>query len=53
MDVGCSDVKWQLLLGVFSVAEVGGLRGVAENGLDITKNSDCEGSLVDCYRRGG
>ncbi len=41
-------VKVQLILGVVSAAEVGGIRGVAVKCLDITKNSDCEGSLLDC-----
>ncbi len=35
-------------LGALSAAEVGGIRGVAVKCLDITKNSDCEGSLLDC-----
>ncbi len=43
-----STVKLQLILGVLSAAEVGGIRGVAVKGLDITKNSECEGSLLDC-----
>ncbi len=43
-----SNVKLQLILGVLSAAEVGGIRGVAVKCLDITKNSDCEGSLLDC-----
>ncbi len=43
-----STVKWQLILGVFSAAEVGGIRGVAVKCLDITKKSHCEGSLLDC-----
>ncbi len=43
-----STVKLQLILGVLSAAEVGGIRGVAVKCLDITKNSDCEGSLLDC-----
>ncbi len=28
--------------------EEGGTRGVAVKCIDITKNSDCEGSLLDC-----
>ncbi len=43
-----STVKVQLILGVLSAAEVVGVRGVAVKCLDITKNSDCEGSLLDC-----
>ena len=30
------------------LSEVGGIRGVAVKCLDITKNSDCEGSLLTC-----
>ena len=43
-----STVKLQLILGVLSASEVGGIRGVAVKCLDITKNSNCEGSLPDC-----
>ncbi len=43
-----SNVTLQLILGVVSAEEVGGIRGVAVKCLDITKNSDCEGSLLDC-----
>ncbi len=40
----------KLLLKLWSLSEVevGGIRGVAVKCLDITKNSDCEGSLLDC-----
>ncbi len=40
-----STVKLQLILFFLSVHKVGGIRGVAVKCLDITKNSDCEGSL--------
>ena len=43
-----STVKLQLILAVLSTVEVGGIRGVAVKCLDITKNSDCEGSLLTC-----
>ena len=43
-----STVKLQLILGALSAVEVGGIRGVAVKCLDITKNSDCEGSFLDC-----
>ncbi len=43
-----SAVKLQLILASLSTVEVGGIRGVAVKCLDITKNSDCEGSLLDC-----
>ena len=43
-----STVKLQLKLEVLSTVEVGGIRGVAVKCLDITKNSDCEGSSLDC-----
>ncbi len=46
-----STVKVQLILVVLSEAEVDGIRGVAVKCLDITKNSDCEGSLLDCNLR--
>ncbi len=46
--VGGSTVKLQLILASLSTVEVGGIRGVAVKCLDITKNSDCEGSLLDC-----
>ena len=41
-------VKLQLILAVLSAVEGGGIRGVAVKCLDITKNSDCEGSSLDC-----
>ena len=43
-----STVKLQLILDVLSAVEAGGIRGVAVKCLDITKNSDCEGSLLSC-----
>ncbi len=43
-----STVKVQLVLASLSRVEVGGIRGVAVKCLDITKNSDCEGRLLDC-----
>ncbi len=45
---GGSTVTLQLVLASLSTVEVGGIRGVAVKCLDITKNSDCEGSLLDC-----
>ncbi len=44
-----STVKLQLIMAVLSTVEVGGIRGVAVKCLDITKNSDCEGSLLNCH----
>ncbi len=44
-----STVKLQLRLVALSTVEVGGIRGVAVKCLDITKNSDCEGSLLNCH----
>ncbi len=44
-----STVKLQLILAALSTVEVGGIRGVAVKCLDITKNSDCEGSLLNCH----
>ena len=46
-----STVKLQLILDILSAVEAGGIRGVAVKCLDITKNSDCEGSLLGCDRR--
>ena len=43
-----STVKLQLILVLLSAVEAGGIRGVAVKCLDITKNSDCEGSLLSC-----
>ena len=37
-----------LKLVVLSMDEVGGMRGVAVKCIDITRNSDCEGSLPYC-----
>ncbi len=48
MKVGGSSVKLQEMLASLGTGEVGGIRGGAEECLDITKNSDCEGSLLDC-----
>ena len=42
-----STVKLQLILAILSAVEAGGIRGVAVKCLDITKNSDCEGSLLE------
>ena len=44
-----STVKLQLILGLLSTVEAGAIRGVAAKCLDITKKSDCEGSLLDCH----
>ena len=38
----------QLKLVVLSAHEDGGIRSVAVKCLDITKNSDCEGSYLGC-----
>ena len=42
-----STIKLPLKLGYLSVFEVGGIRGVAVKCIDITQNSDCEGSLLN------
>ena len=42
-----STPELQLILDILSTVEVGGIRGVAVKCLDITKNSDCEGSLLE------
>ncbi len=41
-----SSIKLPLKLEDLSVFEVGGMRGVAVKCIDITQNSDCEGSLL-------
>ena len=40
-------IKLPLKLGDLSVFEVGGMRGVAVKCIDITQNSNCEGSLLN------
>ncbi len=42
-----STEELQLKLAVLSAGEVSGIRSVAVKCLDITKNSDCEGSSLD------
>ena len=42
-----STLKLPLKLANLSVDEVGGIRGVAVKCIDITRNSDCVGSLLD------
>ncbi len=37
-----------LILGDLSTDEVGGIDSVAVKCIDIVKNTDCEGSLLDC-----
>ncbi len=44
---GCgSTIELPVKLEDLSVFEVGGMRGVAVKCIDITQNSDCEGSLL-------
>ncbi len=45
---GSLTVEVQLILQDFSTDEVGGIDGVAVKCLDIVKNTDSEGSLLDC-----
>ena len=40
-------IKLPLILGDLSMFEVGGMRGVAVKCIDITQNSNCEGSLLN------
>ncbi len=47
MKVCGSTVKLQLILGVLSAAEVGGIRGVAVKCVDIRRNTGGEGGLLD------
>ncbi len=42
-----STIKLTLKLVDLSIFEVGGMRGVAVKCIDITKNSDCEGSFLN------
>ena len=44
-----STVELRRELGRLSEYEEGGIRGVAVKCLDITKNSDCEGSFPVLY----
>ncbi len=48
---GSLTVEVQLILQDLSTDEVGGIDGVAVKCLDIVKNTDSEGSLLDCNRR--
>ena len=41
-------VEVPLILGNLSTDEVGGIDGVAVKCIDIVKNTDSEGSLLDC-----
>ncbi len=41
-----STIEVPLKLEDLSVFDVGGMRGVAVKCIDITQNSDCEGSLL-------
>ena len=45
---GSSTVELPLILQGLSTDEVGGIDGVAVKCLDIVKNTDSEGSLLDC-----
>ena len=53
-DVKCSRSTAELRreLVILSEFDVGGIRGVAVKCLDITKNSDCEGSQQGLFRCG-
>ncbi len=48
MKYGSLTVEVQLILQDSSTDEVGGIDGVAVKCLDIVKNTDSEGSLLDC-----
>ncbi len=47
VEVCGSTIKVPLKLVDLSIFEVGGMRGVAVKCIDITQNSDCEGSLLN------
>ena len=42
-----SNVKFELLLGILSAVEAGGIRGVAVKSVDIRRNTSGEGGLLD------
>ncbi len=42
-------LKLNLMLVALSTVEGGGISGVGVKCLDITKKSDCEGSLLNCH----
>ncbi len=45
---GCgSNIRFPLKLLDLSIGEVSGMRGGAVKSIDITQNSDCEGSLLN------
>ncbi len=48
MKYGSLTVEVQLILQDLGTDEVGGIDGVAVKCLDIVKNTDSEGSLLDC-----
>ncbi len=48
MKYGSLTVEVQLILQDLSTDEAGGIDGVAVKCLDIVKNTDSEGSLLDC-----
>ena len=45
---GSSTVELPLILGTLSTDEVGGIYGVAVKCIDTIKNTDSEGSLLNC-----
>ncbi len=44
-----STVELPLILLFLSIVEVGGMCSVAVKCIDITQNTDCEGSLLNYY----
>ena len=44
-----STVELPLILDYLSVVEVGGMSHVAVKCIDMTQNTDCEGSLLNHY----
>ena len=42
-------VELPLILSFLSIVEVGGMCSVAVKCIDITQNTDCEGSLLNYY----
>ena len=47
--VNCSTIELPLILSDLSLVEVGGMCSVAVKCIDITQNTDCEGSLLRMY----
>ncbi len=49
VEVVGATVRLQLILAALTTVEGGGIRGAEVKCLDFTKNSDGEGSLLNCH----